>query len=281
MITRIPPGALRRRAGFLAIAALLGGSLYIAGGQAPVFAAMHATPSATPAVDATYKNAHPPRYPAEAIKKGEQGMVVLDVTIDARGQVLNVAVDPRGTTAPAILQDAAMDAAKDWRYAPGHKHGKAVGGVVRIPVNFSLTGDEPNASSSSSPSVDISYKDRNPPHYPKAAIKKGEQGNVVLDVTVDATGKVVGVQVDKNSTDAPADLQEAAITATQNWRFNPGRKNGKPVGGVLRIPVNFALNHTQANAHAHATCSTGEIWDVATAKCIPDAPHLVPATPAH
>lgn len=179
MITRIPPGALRRRAGFIVIAALLASGLLVAGGQTTVKAATQA----------------PPR--------------------------------------------------------------------------------------SASPSVDITYKNRNPPHYPKAAIKKGEQGNVVLDVTVDATGKVVGVQVDKNSTDAPADLQEVAIAAAQNWRFNPGRKNGKPVGGVLRIPVNFALNHTQANAHAHATCSTGDIWDVATAKCIPDAPHLVPATPAH
>lgn len=267
MISRIPPGAPRRRAGFLAVAALLAGGLYVVGGQAPVFAAMHAN-SAAPSVDVTWKNAHPPRYPAEALHKGEQGMVVLDVTVDPHGQVSNVAVDPKGTTAPAVLQDAAMDAAEDWRYVPGHKDGKAVGGVVRIPVNFSLTGDEPGAgASASSPSVDISYKNRNPPRYPAAALKKGEQGTVILDVAVDPTGKVAGVQVDQNGTNAPASLQLASIDAARNWRFNPGRKDGKPAGGVIQIPVNFSLQRSHATPGVTKPCPAGDVFDSTTSRC--------------
>lgn len=269
MITRIPPGALRRRAGFLAIAALLAGGLYVAGGQAPVFAALHANPE-EPSVDVTWKNAHPPHYPVEPLHKNEQGMVVLDVAIDARGRVSGVTVDQKGTTAPVILQDAAMDAAKEWRYAPGYKHGKAVGGVVRIPVNFSLTGDEPaaGASGSSSPSVDIGYKDRNPPRYPAEAIKKGEQGNVVLDVTVDATGKVTGVQVDQHGTDASADLQVAALQGAENWKFTPGRKNGKPVGGVIQVPVNFSLNGDYSGDHTPKPCPVGSVYETRTSQCV-------------
>lgn len=163
MITHIPPGALHRRAGFLAIAGLLAGGLFVAGGQSPARAAMQ------------------------------------------------------------------------------------------------------TRSHSAAPSVDITSKDSHPPHYPKEAIKKGEQGSVILDVTVDATGKVVGVRVDQNGTDAPADLQEVAIAAAQQWKFNPGRKGGKPVGGVLRIPVNFALSET--NANTAKPCPTGDVFDVATSRC--------------
>lgn len=283
MIIRIPPGALRRRVGFFTIAAVLAGGLYVAGGQAPVFAAIHATSSVAPSVDVTWKNEHPPSYPVEALHKGEQGRVVLDVTIDARGHVSNVAVDPSGTTAAAVLQNAAIDAAKDWRYAPGHRDGKAVGGVVRIPVNFSLTGDEPaaGASASASPSVDIGYKNRNPPRYPPEAIKKGQEGTVILDVTVDATGKVTGVQVDQSGTDAPAELQTVAIAAARQWEFNPGRKGGKPVGGMIQVPVNFSLSRTHANASSTRPCPAGDIFDVQSLKCIPDGSHFVPSAPAH
>lgn len=282
MISRIPPGALRRRAGFVAVAAVLAGGLYVAGGQAPAFAAIGMA-SAAPSVDVAWKNAHPPRYPAEALHKGEQGRVVLDVTVDAHGRVSSVAVEHKYTTAAAVLQGAAIDAAKDWRYAPGHKDGKAVGGVVRIPVNFSLTGDgsTTGASASSSPSVDISYKNRNPPHYPAEAIKKGQQGTVILDVAVDATGAVTGVQVDQRGTDAPAELQTVAIAAARQWKFNPGRKTGKPVGGMIQVPVNFSLSQTQASRDNARPCPEGDLFDVQTSKCIPDAPHFIPPASMH
>jgi TonB family protein len=229
----------------------------------------------------TWKNAHPPHYPVEALHKNEQGMVVLNVTVDAQGHVSGVTIDQKGTTAPVILQDAAMDAAKEWRYAPGHKHGKAVGGVVRIPVNFSLTEIEPSSSETASPSVDIGYKDRNPPRYPAQAIKKGQQGTVILDVAVNATGDVTGVQVDQRGTDASAELQTAAIAAARQWKFTPGRRNGKPVGGMIQVPVNFSLSRTQASRDDAQPCPAGDLFDVQTSKCIPDAPHFVPAAPAH
>lgn len=139
MLTHTPPGALRRRAGFVAIAWLLAGSLLVAGGRTSADAATPASSrSATPAVDITYKNRNPPKYPVAAIKQGEQGDVVLRVTIDAGGNVTKVAVDPAKTTAPGALQSAAIAAAVNWKFAPGIKDGHPVGGVVEIPVNFAL-----------------------------------------------------------------------------------------------------------------------------------------------
>ncbi|HJR12527.1 MAG TPA: M56 family metallopeptidase [Rhodanobacteraceae bacterium] len=143
MITRIPPGAHRRRAGFLAIAALLAGGLYVAGGQVPVAAATQAgSKSSPPTVDISYKNRNPPRYPAEAIHKHEQGNVLLDITVDAAGKVTGVTADPKRSTAPAILQTAAIQAAGNWRFNPGMKNGHPVGGRIEVPVRFSLNEGE-------------------------------------------------------------------------------------------------------------------------------------------
>ena len=138
MITRIPPGVLRRRAGFAAIIALLASGLLIASGQTPVQAATQGPASTPPSVDITYKNRNPPRYPVEAIHKHEQGEVLLDITVDAAGKVREVTADPKRSTAPAILQTAAIQAAGNWRFNPGMKDGHPVGGRIEVPVRFSL-----------------------------------------------------------------------------------------------------------------------------------------------
>lgn len=279
MLARMPPGALRRRAGFVAVAAVLAGGLYVAGGQAPVQAATQAlTRSTPPMVDMTWKNEHPPRYPVAAIQKNEQGTVVLDVAISAAGQVTGVRVDTDGTTAPALLQDSAVAAARGWRFRAGTKDGKPVAGVVRVPVNFSL--GEMDSTTPGAPNVDISYKNRNPPRYPVDAIKHGQQGTVILDVTVTPAGKVAGVQVDQHGTNAAASLQLAAIEAAEQWKFNHGRKGGKPVGGVIQIPVNFSLNNTPANAQAAKPCPAGDLYDVASARCVSTQPNFIPPASA-
>lgn len=139
MITRIPPGLLRRRTGFVIIAALLAGGLYVAGGRMSVAAATQTDSASTPpSVDITYKNRNPPHYPIEALHKGEQGEVLLVITVDATGRVTYVTVDPKRTNAPAILQTAAIQAADHWRFNPGMKNGHAVGGKITVPVTFSL-----------------------------------------------------------------------------------------------------------------------------------------------
>jgi TonB family protein len=157
MITRIQPGALRRRAGFLAVAAIVAGGLFVAGGQAPVRAAAPDASSGTrPAVDATFKNSNPPSYPTAAVKKHEQGWVMLNVTVNASGDVQHVAVDAKRSDASPELQQAAMAAAANWKFNPGTKDGKPVGGVVRIPVDFSLGG--PKGVAGGSCPVGFQYK---------------------------------------------------------------------------------------------------------------------------
>jgi protein TonB len=62
---------------------------------------------------------------------------------------------------------------------------------------------------------------------------------VVLNVTINAAGEVTDVQIEKSS--GYRELDRAAEQAARHWRFNPGQKGGKSIGGVVRIPVNFNL----------------------------------------
>lgn len=158
MLTKGHPGALRRRAGFVAVAGFLAGGLALAGGPAAVAVQAATSPSSAytpPAVDITYKNRNPPHYPVASIKKGEQGRVNLDVTIDASGSVVDVRIDQRGTNAPAALQVAAAQAARNWKFNPGVMNGKAVGGVIRIPVDFSLHGVPAHLTAAPCPAGDV------------------------------------------------------------------------------------------------------------------------------
>ena len=142
MISIKRPGALRRRSGFAAMAVLLASGLLVAGGGNPVRAATHASPaSVPPSVDVTKKNANPPSYPQEAINAKQQGIVMLDVMVDAAGNVKSVGIDPRKTNAPAALQTSALQAAAGWKFNPGSRNGKAVGGMVQVPVTYSLDDD--------------------------------------------------------------------------------------------------------------------------------------------
>lgn len=148
MMMRIPPSAMRRRAGFISIAAVLACGIYVAGGQIPAQAATQpSVAKASPSVDVSYKNRNPPRYPVSAVRAGEQGTVMLDVTVNASGTVTGVRVDQRGTNASAPLQVAAVEAARKWKFNPGRKNGKSVGGTMQIPVHFSLEKDGAGSSS--------------------------------------------------------------------------------------------------------------------------------------
>lgn len=87
-------------------------------------------------VDQASRALHPPRYPAEALKEGKTGVVVLVVSVDAQGGVTNTRVER--SSGDARLDLAAQEAATRWQFRPALKAGKAVAGRVRVPVEFAL-----------------------------------------------------------------------------------------------------------------------------------------------
>ncbi len=79
------------------------------------------------------------------------------------------------------------------------------------------------------------------PTYPEKARKAGVQGMVVLKVKVSDIGSVESVQVEEGVTEHP-ELEEAAVAAVKQWRFEPAQKDGRPVAIEVAIPVQFRLD---------------------------------------
>ena len=73
------------------------------------------------------------------------------------------------------------------------------------------------------------------PVYPEAARKKGIEGDVVLKITISATGEVTQVKVVKGD----EIFRDAAIAMVRTWRYKPAILDGKPVSVTRLVNVQF------------------------------------------
>lgn len=77
-----------------------------------------------------------PRYPQLAIQARKSGLVVLQCTINRDGRIRDVQV--LRSTFPAFDQPA-IDAVRQWTFAPGTLHGRPVDTTFFFTVNFTLS----------------------------------------------------------------------------------------------------------------------------------------------
>ena len=77
-----------------------------------------------------------PNYPAAALRRGMEGVVILLVTVDAEGRVTRVRV--LESSGYGLLDRAAQDGVRKWRFDPASENGKAVPGAARVPIRFRL-----------------------------------------------------------------------------------------------------------------------------------------------
>ena len=77
------------------------------------------------------------------------------------------------------------------------------------------------------------------PDYPKGARQRGEQGDVVLEIRVNAAGIVD--RVDIVSPSGFSELDEAAVRAARTARFTPAKSGGSPVASTARLKLDFKL----------------------------------------
>lgn len=75
-----------------------------------------------------------PVYPAIAQTARVQGIVILEAIIDARGFVKSVSV----LRSIQLLDQAAVDAVRQWRFTPALLNGEPVPVVMTVTVNFKL-----------------------------------------------------------------------------------------------------------------------------------------------
>ena len=75
------------------------------------------------------------------------------------------------------------------------------------------------------------------PQYPRAAQQAGLSGSVIVQVTVDETGKVITAR----GLCGPGLLIEAAVAAAREWRFKPTLVDGAPAKVIGILTFNFYL----------------------------------------
>jgi TonB family protein len=93
-----------------------------------------------PLVTAPVPVFHPvPKYSAEAYRKHLQGVVVLQLVVDASGRTKNIKL-VRGLGMG--LDENAIEAAKTWLFEPGRKDGQPVSVAILIEVTFKLLRDQ-------------------------------------------------------------------------------------------------------------------------------------------
>jgi len=77
-----------------------------------------------------------PNYPIESLNAREEGEVRLQVALDALGNVEDVrVVDSSGSR---MLDRAAMESVRNWRFRPAHHAGEATTGMTEVTVAFRL-----------------------------------------------------------------------------------------------------------------------------------------------
>jgi len=199
-----------------------------------------------------------PQYTAEAKKAKIQGTVTLECVVQPDGTVGEVRVTK--ALDPGLDQEA-IKAVKQWRFKPGTKDGKPVPVLVTLELTFTLrdklaqplfpvrplapvdagSKGQPEAARAYRPgngvSVPVLIKEVKPKYTPEA--KKAKiQGVVTLDGVVNTDGTIGDVEV---TTSLDAGLDQEAIKAAKQWRFEPGTKDGKPVPVLITLELTFTL----------------------------------------
>jgi len=205
-----------------------------------------------------------PKYPEEARKAGLEGTVVLYAVVDPDGMIHNMRIvrslDP-------VLDENAMQAARQWKFKPGTKEGKPVPVAASIEITFRVldhpdVGQKANQGSTGGlgtgavgskagapapPETVFLVGDgvvapelihRVEPEYTEEARRAGLEGTVTLTVAIEPDGMIRNLRVIRS---LDGSLDQKAIQAVTQWKFKPGFKNGKPVTVNARIEISFRL----------------------------------------
>lgn len=186
-----------------------------------------------------------PVYPEEAVKKNETGKVWLKVKVDINGNPTTVVV-VRSTN--SIFDNAAVTAAKGYKFTPAKNKGKTVPVWVVIPFKFDLASDK--NSGNGEKDCYFTNADEMPSIvggmsafmkklvYPEIAQKNKIEGQVLIIVYIDETGDVVATQIGKSIGGGCAEAAEKTIRAS---KFSPAKQNGKNVKAQIIFPIQFKV----------------------------------------
>jgi TonB family protein len=182
---------------------------------------------------------NPPEYPRDALRRGEQGHVVVEFTISTDGSTRDIEVveaEPRNT-----FDREAERAVRGWRFEPALRDGRPVETRLQHTIDFTLTDEQGSLVPVQEESF-VSVHDVKPvrmpqPEYPRDALRRQIEGEVVIAFSVNEAGRPTDVEI----LDAvPRGTFERGVLRTvETWRFEP--VNG-PSSPRVRHIIDFSLS---------------------------------------
>ena len=152
------------------------------------------------------------KYPDESVKYGEQGRVVIEFTVDKKGNIVNPRVIR--TVTPLLDREALRIVSKMPRWLPGKRDWMYVDMKYILPIIFSLDEAALKLEKRSHSNIDPSKIVKQWPSFPggdmalqdfinremdylPAAMRKGDQGKVIVRFLIDSKGNVVKPRIYK------------------------------------------------------------------------------------
>jgi TonB family protein len=184
-----------------------------------------------------------PVYPEKARQAQVEGVVILEAHADEKGNVVSVRI----LRSIPVLDQAAVDAVKQWKYEPLILEGKARKAIFTVTVRFMLkSGDKEKDLEKFAQGAVKAEGEIAPPRlvkavdpvYPEEARQARVQGVVILSVKTDADGHVVDAIVLRSI----PQLNKAAIDAVKQWVYEPLIIDGVAKSVVFTVTVRFQLN---------------------------------------
>lgn len=93
-------------------------------------------PLELPRYNAAYLSNPPPAYPLAARRRGIEGTVLVRAEIAAGGECLRAEL--KKSSGAEVLDQAALEAVKKWRFVPARRGSQAVVAWVEVPITFKL-----------------------------------------------------------------------------------------------------------------------------------------------
>ena len=122
------------------------------------------------------------------------------------------------------------------RMAPSQTDEHPTEAKVQAPAMGSLNGDSntgPLMGWGARPALPINFPD---PTVHPSELPPGVSGDVVVEVTIDVAGNIVGKKVLQS---IGYGIDEKCLAVLQNWRFRPATMNGMPIASRQDVHFHF------------------------------------------
>lgn len=190
------------------------------------------------------------RYPAEALKRGIEGRVVLSFIVERDGSVSTIQL--LQSPDRILSEEARRVVSSSPKWTPGRQNGHLVRVRYMLPVDFSIPKKETAAQSTAAQkpglaSMQFEIGNLNAfrswamqrLRYPAKAREQQTEGSVVATFTVGRDGRVDDIRIAGKPDPQLAEEVRRVVKASPAW--SPATRNGEATTVTVTLPVSFRI----------------------------------------